>query len=446
MSRQTLGAAVLCAALAAPIALRAVTERPVAPKPVDPAAAEAGKTLFLHEFTEKDPLCPNGDGVGPVFNAGSCVECHRQAGVGGSGPLEANVTLFTTAAVTRVEIEGPNPGVQFTPSRTGLVHSQATRADFQESLRNVDPSLPPAVLRRQKFTQGGVQQVSLKDLRGSTSGTFTERKTPALFGARLIDEIPDTEIIANARRQQLRFGLASAGTDKLPVGRPMRLPGGRVGHFGWKAQSATLSQFVQAACANELGLGNPEQPQAKSMSRPDYMPPGIDLTLEQCNQITAFISSLPRPVEASPAGLSKSRAELDMGRRLFANVGCADCHQPDVGTVSGLYSDLLLHDMGPDLSGGGFYYGSPPPEPDVPDIANAPPKSSEWRTPPLWGVADAGPYLHDGRAATLENAIEGHGGQGASSRRRFIELPEEQKQQLVAFLKTLRAPPEGNRQ
>ena len=104
--------------------------------------------------------------------------------------------------------------------------------------------------------------------------------------------------------------------------------------------------------------------------------------------------------------------------------------------MEGLYSDLLLHRMGLDLQGGGFYYGSPVPT----SVAASMPMADEWRTPPLWGVADSGPYLHDGRAGTLDEAIQLHGGQGSRAALAFGRLTPPQREQVVAFLKTLRAP------
>jgi CxxC motif-containing protein (DUF1111 family) len=119
-------------------------------------------------------------------------------------------------------------------------------------------------------------------------------------------------------------------------------------------------------------------------------------------------------------------------------MGCADCHTPNVGPIEGLYSDLLLHRMGAELQGGGSY-NDPPIE--VPDFEPGDgPQPSEWRTPPLWGVASSAPYLHDGRADTLQEAILQHGGQGATAARRFRDAPSNEKMQLVAFLKTLQAP------
>jgi cytochrome c peroxidase len=110
-------------------------------------------------------------------------------------------------------------------------------------------------------------------------------------------------------------------------------------------------------------------------------------------------------------------------------MGCANCHVPRLGDVDALYSDLLLHDMGNALAGGGSYFES-----------SESPKSTEWRTPPLWGVADSAPYLHDGRAPTLEAAIRMHGGRGTEARERFAQASPSEQKRLLAFLRTLRAP------
>src|SRR5207244_4677767 len=120
------------------------------------------------------------------------------------------------------------------------------------------------------------------------------------FGAKLIDEIPERLIIANERSQRLKGGMKNSKDEKAPIGRALRLANGKIGRFGWKAQTASLSDFVQAACANELGLGNPGQAQPRPLRDPKYQPHGLDLTLEQCDQITAFVASLPRPEERLP--------------------------------------------------------------------------------------------------------------------------------------------------
>jgi CxxC motif-containing protein (DUF1111 family) len=106
--------------------------------------------------------------------------------------------------------------------------------------------------------------------------------------------------------------------------------------------------------------------------------------------------------------------------------------------VQGLYSDLLLHRMGQPLEGGGSYDGPPPQAPQL--SPGEGPLPDEWRTPPLWGVADSAPYLHDGRAASLEEAIKLHAGQGAGAAQRYARLSSDKRAQVIAFLRTLRAP------
>jgi CxxC motif-containing protein (DUF1111 family) len=267
----------------------------------------------------------------------------------------------------------------------------------------------------------------------------SQRNTPALFGAKLIDEIPERAIIANERTQQLKWAMASSTSEETPVGRVFRTSDGRVGRFGWKAQAPGLSEFVEAACANELGLSNPHHAQPAPLSRPGYVSNHLDLTQDQCDQITSFVASLPRPIERVADGVSHS--DVQAGKRLFGTAGCADCHTPSLGSVDGLYSDLLLHRMGQELQGGGSYNDVPRPiTPEEPDPSSTSPHPGEWRTPPLWGVADSAPYLHDGRAATLEDAIQMHRGQGAKSATQFAKLNVAQKGQLLSFLRSLRAP------
>ena len=143
---------------------------------------------------------------------------------------------------------------------------------------------------------------------------------------------------------------------------------------------------------------------------------------------------------------------MEAGEATFGSIGCTACHTPKLGEVVGIYSDLLLHDMGPQLAGSGASYAAasadePPPARGLPargrsraDDATTSVSINEWRTPPLWGVRDSGPYLHDGRAANIAQAIMLHSGQGAAAARRFAELSPQRKQQVEAFLMSLAAP------
>src|SRR6266849_2995705 len=131
MKRPYLGWYVLIAILAlAPTGARMLSWRVTRSQEVDAAMAEAGQTLFTHMWKPKDPLSPGGDGLGPVFNANSCVACHHQGGLGGSGGLEHNVTTFAV----RPEANGGT-------AREGVVHAFATKTQFKESLAQVDRTM-----------------------------------------------------------------------------------------------------------------------------------------------------------------------------------------------------------------------------------------------------------------------------------------------------------------
>ena len=418
-----LGFPLIAGALLVPIGIKLATRDQPPATDYRPEQVTAGRELFEHEWIPNDPLALNGDGLGPVFNADSCVACHHQVAPGGGGPNEFNVVTFTVRPT-----EGSGQ------ARQGLVHGFAVDRSLRETLQFVDASLPSELPDPPSRIPQGCY---IPRFQFPTGVDVSERNTPAMFGAGLIDALPDSVIIAGERAQQLKWGLSPAEGEHAPVGRALRLKDGRIGRFGWKGQTATLADFVRAACANELGLGNPDVAQPRPMKQPDYQPPGLDLTREQCEQITAFCASLPRPAERMPADPQECERAAT-GQRLFTEIGCADCHTPDLGDVAGLFSDLLLHRMGRNLEGGGTYEDEPLPVADS-DSGDGP-HPTEWRTPPLWGVADSAPYMHDGRADTLDDAIRLHGGQAEHSAARYDRLAKHEQACVIEFLNTLRAP------
>jgi len=281
---------VLLVALAPP-AVRLLQWQQTHSEPVDPAMASAGATLFNRDWKTNDPMCPAGDGLGPVYNATSCATCHKQGGVGGAGGVEHNVTNFT------VKLPGQKP-------REGVIHAMAVGKP--ETLQDIHPQLPA-------ITRPTLEQIVLtpgqegRHLNLPAGVTISQRNTPAVFGTKLIDDIPERVILANAKAQRMKWGMAPPDDENVPVGRALRLANGRVGRFGWKAQMSNLSDFVQAACANELGLGNPGQAQPT----PLYMqaslslsprPAGYDLTTKQCDQLTAFCGAAQAGQEAAAGG------------------------------------------------------------------------------------------------------------------------------------------------
>jgi Di-haem oxidoreductase, putative peroxidase len=412
------------------------------PSPGDVIAL--GRALFDRRWLPNDARCHGGDGLGPVFNATSCLECHSQGGPGGGGPARTNAELVTVvgeaARPPRRGRRSPaswNPGVEFRVSAFGgnqispeekaeLVYLHPGFAETRSIVLHrsgVDPGYD--VWRRRLSNALVAHRMETltrpdKPPRAFHAGLIhhmalhmTQRNPTALYGAGLIDSLPAQALYEAAGQQ------------------PVEIRGRVAGRFGWKAQTATLHDFVLSACANELGLEVPGHHQGTSPLAPFVATRGLDLTEEECDALVAYVRNLPSPAVIDPSGLRES-VDVGAGGRIFNGIGCAQCHTPSLGSVQGIYSDLLLHDMGESLSDPGTYYGSV----ESPGAAS----STEWRTPPLWGVRASAPYLHDGRAQTLEDAVSLHGGQGLYSARRFFMLSPRERSQVRAFLNTLVAP------
>ncbi|MDR3632973.1 MAG: di-heme oxidoredictase family protein [Isosphaeraceae bacterium] len=416
-----------------------------------------GSRLFVREWTPGDPSAHGGDGLGPVYNATSCVACHHQGGVGGAGPADKNVEqvsalgrLAATEAI-QADLRKLHPG--FDKAATLPLHRHGLdegydrwrAAMLKDNVRPDEVQYEAAQngsrsrrdIARAATLDNRSLRLNLPIKHGGASIARTEINTPALFGSGCVDAIP-----AQAIEKQVGNRLADFPEIK---GRVSRLADGRLGRFGWKAQAATLDDFVLTACAVELGLEVPGRSQSLSPAHPDETAPGLDLSRRECDALTTFVRDLPRPVAQRP------ETEIDMaairtGARLFRMVGCAVCHVPSLGGVDGLFSDLLLHDMGVELSSDGSYYPdtSLPPRRATPwaadDPARRPPASTEWRTPPLWGLRDSGPYLHDGRAHDIEVAIALHGGEAAATSKRYFDLSRSERFAVERLLKSLASP------
>jgi CxxC motif-containing protein (DUF1111 family) len=445
-------------------------------------ALERGKELFTREWIAGDRRSHAGDGLGPVFNAQSCAACHRLGGIGGAGNNETNVSLVSVFVSER--IQGPISGVLpehplprgdarkkvvvGTPGREVelMMPSQDELAKIHPILRT-QPSFPLhrfgvgpefAKWTAAIFPKEGTETERLNNQRanrrhtkftGSATLTLVEskRNTPPLFGAGLIDAIPDKVFDEVAAEQAKASGDAPRSSESklrdeaLPVrGRVARLKDKQLGRFGWKASVASLREFTLQACSSELGLEVPGFARAAPPWKRDYKAPGIDLTREQCDTLTHFVASLPTP-GVRPADSPEQACAIERGRQSFARVGCAVCHRPKLGDVDGIYSDLLLHDMGSQLSDSGSYTVLEP-ETASKDKSRQPRSANEreWRTPPLWGLRDSAPYLHDGRAATVTDAVALHGGEGMAAARAYQRLSEKERKEVELFLQTLAAP------
>jgi CxxC motif-containing protein (DUF1111 family) len=438
---------------------------------------ERGREIFTMNFARPDSqlddgqLGLRGNGLGPLLNDTSCVNCHHQGGVGGAGGLDSNVLMV--GIVTR-----PRPtaslDVLIRDARTlhpGFSEDSPVQVLHRFALSDAEKTSGYDSWRDRVLTGFGAspEQPTVVPLRrqvGSAELELVQRNTPALFGIGLIDRLRESG--GDAIRQKLAMEQARRLTSV--TGRLPRTSDQRPGWFGARGQVGSLEEFVKSACANEMGLqvaGFPEvelQPleSAQSTKKKPKPRPRADLTTKEVTSLVSYVASLPKPVQATGDTPEQSRRLAD-GRAAFSEFGCAECHVPDLGSVRGLYSDMLLHDMGEEMTdvqtavpelkvnrtvmrvatGGGGGYGSTVSlrtlvNVSVEEIPSNP--EQEWKTPPLWGVRDSYPYWHDGRALTLDAAILLHAGEAAPSRAAYEQAPPSRQQALVSFLESLEAP------
>ena len=355
---------------------------------------------------------------------------------------------------TKLLAAGADPGAQSATfsSNLGVMVNQVSFDAVEVQFANAKPGKQDARLAAALTRMREVKAATLAN-RAGMSGTIntgpfvvtrSQRNPTPLFGMGLIDSIPESAIVAMAKQQ--------AKDSPQTAGRPARVADGRIGRLGWKGQTANSQDFVLNACAVEVGLEVPGHAQSITPQAPRYKGPGLDLTQGECDALVAYVRSIPRPIERATTSVAEAKF-LGAGKAAFGTIGCNSCHSAKLGEVEGLYSDLLIHDMGEEIADSGSYDGDSTDEPLVPLITaeNAPPQAQgttepkaarkkEWRTPPLWGLRDSAPYLHDGRAQTLEQAIALHGGQGTASAQKFFQLSPTERLQLEGFLKSMVAP------
>ncbi len=346
------------------------------------AAADAAR--FVAGLARFRKVQTAGSGLGPVFNATSCVGCHGSTAAGGSGDV----------SVTRFGRIGPLGFDPMAEHGGPVVQSQGITLD--------DCAVPGETV--------------------PTEATIvTRRDTPPLFGLGLLDAIPDALVLRRADPIDRNHDGIS--------GRP-NVVGLRVGRFGWKAQIVTLSDFAGAALLNENGITSPQFPTELD---PAGGPVACDTVPDPEDDGSGVAALTDFMTLLAPLPTGRPTREVRLGRAAFHAAGCAACHVSSLRTGASpvpaldhqrvkMFSDLLLHDMGPELADG---------------IEQGDASGSEFRTAPLWGAAHSAPYLHDRRAATLVVAIAAHGGEGESARNRFLGFPEHKRRALITYVASL---------
>jgi CxxC motif-containing protein (DUF1111 family) len=244
------------------------------------------------------------------------------------------------------------------------------------------------------------------------ANAFESRQPPPCFGLGFLESIPDEDILANDNCDDPTPG-AITGCARI-------LDSGKVGRLGWKANVPDLAEFSRDALTNEIGLTLPEVPGRVFGATEDT--DGVDdpeIDSADIDALTFYMQRLAAPAPRSSDFLAEAA-----GEQIFEEVGCMGCHVADFATDDGRrpYTDLLLHAVL---------------EPGDTGIGDGPASPLEFRTAPLWGLTFTAPYMHDGRAFTVEQAIAAHRGEAEASRLAFEALTSGDRADLLAFLASL---------
>lgn len=427
------------------------------PTNLDPARAldfHLGNALFRQLWVSSPSSTQATDGLGPLFNARSCQSCHINDGRG--HPPETSgraATMFLRLARPARTAE----------ERQALADARVVNfPDATYGTQLQDTAVPGLAGEGQvavdytehAVTLAGGETVSLRQPRYSATDlaygplgpdtTLSARVAPAMLGLGLIEAIPDADILEHADPDDRDHdGIAG----KAAIVRDNRTGKLALGRFGWKAQNATVRDQSSAALEGDIGISNPDRPNAYgdcTAREPQClaMPDGVQKRLGPTEAPEAVLDLMTFYSEnlAVPARRKPSDPTVLHGKEMFYESGCIACHTPkfvtrsDAGTEAQSfqliwpYSDFLLHDMGDGLADG-----------QPVGVASG----KDWRTPPLWGIGLTKTvsghtfFLHDGRARSLTEAILWHGGEATKARDAFASLSKDDRQALITFVESL---------
>jgi len=362
--------------------------------PVEGLSGEEHAAFLRGDVAFNDDVFHPGNGLGPVFVATRCASCH--AGDGRGHPFTA-LTRFG---------QSDNTGNHWLDQGGPQLQHQAVPGHQPETLPAGAPSarlLPPPTTGL-----GFLEVVSDEDLLSWAD--------PEDLDGDGISGVPNW-INMEEYTTPLPGSVESAGR--------------YVGRMGRKGSVYDLLQQTANAYAQDIGINSDLEP----IDTYTGLQVDPEVSLATINDVVFYLRTLKAPIQRD-----RDNADVIAGESVFVNVGCAKCHRPEMTTGSSPiaaltnkairpFSDLLLHDMGAGLDDG-YTEG------------NA--LSSEWRTPPLWGLglspnSQGGSYflLHDGRAHSIEEAIDMHGGEAAASRTAFGALSATDRARLIRFLESL---------
>lgn len=418
---------------------------------------KVGNGVFKKIWVSSPSSTTASDGLGPLYNARSCLRCHVNNGRG-QPPTEGAENDRAVPLFLRLSIP-PQTEAQATllaqhrlgfipePSYGSQLQGFATQGVKAEGLLNINYTELPVQL-----SDG--ESVSLRQPLYSISNLgygalhpetqYSPRIAPPMIGLGLLEAIDEQDLLQLADPQDRNADGISGRVNNVWN---IKTQSVTIGRFGWKAGAPSLEQQNNAALSGDLGIGSWMHPHPAgdcTQRQVDCLkqPHGNTLAqgnLEASKTMTDLLLYYTRNLAVPMRKAAESRRAL-AGKQLFYKAGCTGCHTPKFITRSDAdmpeqsnqliwpYTDLLLHDMGEGLADNR-------PEFDAND--------REWRTPPLWGigltkvVSGHSYFLHDGRARSLLEAILWHGGEAEAAKENVVNMNAKERNELIYFLETL---------
>jgi CxxC motif-containing protein (DUF1111 family) len=382
-------------------------------------------------------------GLGPSFLATSCVSCHVQAGRG-KAPDAGGGQVFMQSLRLSIAGEGPHGGPNPDPHYGVQIQSFDTVQRKDKTARAGEGEVHVSWEKHSfRFADGSTVELRkpVIQLKHLNFGPLSEgvmmslRNSQAIFGLGYLEAVSESDILALAELQKSQ-GLNGRPNyvrddinDRMAIGR-----------FGWKANQPGIQQHIANAFLADIGITSslyPEQncPPVQKECLTEKNSGKPELRQELWGPLTFWTLSLD-----APAPRDRDKPAVRRGEKLFETAKCSQCHVPELKTgqfdtlpaLSGRtirpYTDMLLHDMGPELADG------------RPDFRAG---GADWRTAPLWGIGlskqvnGSTSFLHDGRARNVLEAIVWHGGEAGASRDHFARLSKRQREDLIAFVQSL---------
>lgn len=422
---------------------------------------KVGNGVFKKIWVSSPSSTTASDGLGPLYNARSCLRCHVNNGRG-QPPAERKATdsaqdravsLFLRLSIPPQTEEQKNLLSQhrlgFIPEPTygSQLQGFATQGVNAEGHLNVRYTEIPqrlsggqiVSLRQPHYT---ITQLGYGDLHPDTQ--YSPRVAPPIIGLGLLEAIDEQDLLQLADPED-RDGDGISG--RVNNVWNIKTQSVSVGRFGWKAGAPTLEQQNNAALNGDIGIsswlfpkpeGDCTEQQQDCLNQPHGNTAAQD-GLEASNTMTDVLLYYTRNLAVPMRRSAESQRALG-GKQLFYSAGCTGCHTPKFKTQSSTewpeqsnqliwpYTDLLLHDMGEGLADNRSEFSA---------------TGREWRTPPLWGigltkaVSGHSYFLHDGRARSLLEAILWHSGEAEQAKQNVVNMTEKERNALIYFLETL---------